>query len=151
MKISRYILPMMVSATMMSGVAYAQMDTSGANTTTTPTNTGTDAGSTGNTPTTTQVEIRNEAPAAPVQQAPAPNIDIKMPDAPDVNITTPGNSGTNTSTTTRESSERVIIDDRDDVDGTSSNNVLMFVLFGVLAVFVIGMIIMASTRRSNAV
>ncbi len=137
MKIARYVLPLMVSATMMTGAAFAQTDM------------GTSDSSTAGSMTTpnTQIEVQNQAPAAQAPAQQAPNIDIKMPDAPDVNITTPANTGTNTSSTVRESSERVIIDDTNDAE-TSNGNVMMMVLFGVLAIFLIGMVIMASTRRS---
>ncbi len=95
---------------------------------------------------TTRIEVQNQAPANNVP-APAPNIDIDMPDMPDINVTTPNtaaDSGTNERITER--SERVIINDDNDAEATN-NNILFMAIFGVLAIFLVAVIAMVLSRR----
>lgn len=97
------------------------------------------------TPPQTQVEVRNEAPGL---SQPAPNIDIDMPDAPDVNVTIPGdNSASSDDQTVTQRTERYIFDDPDDDDAVDNSNILYMAVFGILAVFLIAVIAMAAARR----
>ena len=92
----------------------------------------------------TRVEVRNQA--APNQQLPAPNIDISMPEMPDINVVAPADTGTTSQSITR--TERFIFDDADDNDRTANANILYMAIFGILAVFLVAVIAMAASRRT---
>ncbi|HEY9839269.1 MAG TPA: hypothetical protein V6D23_02340 [Candidatus Obscuribacterales bacterium] len=135
MKVAKYLLPMMVSSLMLTGVASAQTDTSTKVDTTTP---------------NTRVEVRNEAPATvPQQQAPAPDVNVKMPD---INVQAPAGTNTTKETVTEHNSSTYIHDDNDadDVD-VSTNNTWIMVMFGVVALLLIAGIAMAASRRTTII
>lgn len=128
MKVKHYFLPLILSAGLLTGQAFAQ-------TTDTP-------------DTQTQIEMRNEVPTEP---APAQNqINVDAPDAPDINITLPGEPTGATDTTRRETVTRdtTIIDDPNDADGVTSNSIWLYTLFGVLALFLVGMAVMGLNRNT---
>lgn len=95
---------------------------------------------------TTRIEVQNQVPAANNAPAPAPNIDIDMPDMPDINVTNPNTADSGTNERVTERSERVIINDDNDADATN-NNILFMAIFGVLAIFLVAVIAMVLSRR----
>lgn len=126
------LLPLLATA-MLSLPAMAQ-------TTTTTTETDSEPG------TQTRVEVRNETPA----QAPQPpKINIQMPQpptAPDIKVETPNAAQRDTLI---ERNETTIIDDTDDSEVANNNSVWMMAIIGVIGVFMIGMLVMAVSRRST--
>lgn len=122
MKASKYLLPLLMSASLFTGVAVAQ-------TTTAP-----DA--------QTQTQMRNEVPDSTTR------VDIDLPDAPDVNVTSPETNTTTTRETVTERNNTTIIDDANDADALSGNNLWIYVLFGILALFLIGLMMMSARRRT---
>lgn len=154
MKVSKYLLSTLMCATLMSGAAMAQTST-----TTTPDSAGTTT-STGTGATTpaqapeapqTRVEIHNQTPASQ-PQASQPKIDIKMPD---VNVQQPANPTTNTTkeTVTEHTSNTYVRDtgDNNDAEVARTNNTWMMVLFGVLAVLLIGAVVVGMGRRTTVI
>lgn len=166
MKVSKYLLSTLMCATLIGGGA-AMAQTSTTTTTTTPdsasTTTSTDTtpntsvNTTVNTPAQapeapqTRVEIHNQTPASQ-PQATQPKIDIKMPD---VNVQQPANPTTNTTkeTVTEHTSNTYVRDtgDNNDADVARTNNTWMMVLFGVLAVLLIGAVVVGMGRRTTVI
>lgn len=98
-------------------------------------------------PSTTRVEVLNQTPASNSTSGTSPNIDIDMPDMPDINVVTPGNTEAadqNNQTVTR--TDRVIINDEDDRD-VNNNSLVYMSLFGILAVLLIAGVAYYISRR----
>ncbi len=128
MKVKAILLPLVLSASLLTGQALAQ------------TNDRTD--------TQTQIEMHNEVPAEPA--AAQNRINLDAPDAPDIQINLPGEQTGATDTTRRETVTRdtKIIDDPNDADTVTTNSIWLYTLFGVLALFLVGMAVIGLNRNT---
>jgi hypothetical protein len=92
--------------------------------------------------TTTRVEVHNEAPAA--NQAPPANINIEMPDAPDVNVVAPAQDS-GKETVVERSNTTTIIDDTKPEPQTD-NTLLYLMAFGILTAIAVFAVIYGRRR-----
>lgn len=147
MKVSKYLLAMMMGSCLMTGAAFAQA----ADSMTTPdSSTSTSTSTTPGAGSSTKVEIQNQVPAqAPQTSQSTPNIDIKMPD---VNVQQPAGSTTTKETVTEHNTSTYVHDsDTNDADVAQTNNTWMMVLFAVLAVLLIGAVVVGMNRRVTVI